>query len=643
MQANDRFRNLTGWAARCSAAGCLALSLMGILWALQVHRLAGFAVFPEQYLAAFLSIAAAVAFLIARPARGTSDRVPWYDAAGALASLAFGLYVVLHFPRMAYSLSIVTWDKLLFGTLALLVVLEATRRLLGPVLVILAVVLCLYTRFGYLLPGLLYSRGVSWERLVIYLPLDSNGLFGIALAVTATMVASFIVFGRALQIVGGGDFFTDLSLALMGRYRGGPAKVAVLSSTLFGTMSGSVISNVVVSGSLTIPLMKRHGYTPQFASATEAAASTGGQIMPPVMGIAAFIIAENLGVPYGEVALAALIPALLYYAALFVQVDLEARRLGLPAMPAADCPRLWPVLKRGSLFFLPLAILVYTLVIAHWSPGKAGVAAALGALAAGLVLTPATRRLSLLVELLRDCGRMLVDITVVSALAGIVIGTLHLSGLGFTLSMVLAGLAEQGVLVLLVVTALVCVVFGMGMPTTVIYVMLAVMVAPALVQIGVKPIAAHLFIFYFGMLSMLTPPVCMASMTAASLGQAPFWTTAWMGVRLGIVAYIVPFFFVYHPALLLQDVGPGLVLDLAATAAGLCLVAVGAAGYLRRPVGPLGRLGFVVSGLCLAAPTTSEVTLVVTLAGLAGGVALLVPALLPGRGLPRTPQPSSAE
>lgn len=636
--AANRFRDLSGPAGTLVSSGLVALTVLGLAWAIGLPRILGIALFPEQYLAAFLGLATALAFMLVKPSASAGDRIPFYDAVFAAASLAFGIYVVAVFPRIAYTLGIVTWDTFLFGSLALLLILEATRRLFGWSLVILAAVLCLYARFGYVLPGLLYTRGVSTERLATYIFLDSNGVFGIALTVTATIVATFIVFGRTLQAAGGGAFFTDLSLALMGGSRGGPAKVAVLSSTLFGTMSGSVVSNVVVSGSLTIPLMKRHGYQAHFAAATEAAASTGGQIMPPVMGIAAFIIAENLGVPYGDVALAALVPALLYYLALYLQVDLEARRRDLPALASELRPAVGTVLRHGWPHFLPLVVLVYTLVIAHWNASKAGLTATATALLIGVIKTPEMRRPAAIIALLRDCGRILVDIAVVSALAGIVIGALHLSGLSFTLSMVLAGFAEHGLLVLLLVTALLCMLFGMGMPTTVIYVMLAVMVAPALVEVGIAPIAAHLFIFYFGMLSMLTPPVCMATMTAASLAEAPFWRAAFTGVRLGIVAYFVPFFFVYHPQLLLVEVGPQLVLDLFAVVAGIGLIAVGAAGYLKRTLGYLMRVGLVAAGLCLAAPATSLETLVISIAGLVIGAALLASLLWPAeRNRPHSP------
>lgn len=622
-----RFRQLGGLPGGVVSAGLALLSLIGLLWGLNVQQMLGFTLFAEQYLAVFLGLSTALVFALAKPWSSSSNKVPWYDFIAVGASVGFGLYCAIVFPRIAYSLSVLTWDKVLFGALAIVLVLEATRRLYGWTLVLLAGGLCLYAVYGSVFPGLLYTRGVSWERLSTYVFLDSNGVFGIALTVTATVVASFIFFGRTLQIVGGGDFFTNVSLALMGRFQGGPAKVAVMSSALFGTMSGSVVSNVVVSGSMTIPLMRRHGYKAHFAAATEAAGSTGGQIMPPVMGIAAFIIAENLGVSYGEIALAALVPAVLYFAALFLQVHLEARRHGLAALPRDQIEGLGGVLRKGWPFLLPLVVLIYTLVFAHWNAGRSGVAAAATALVVGLVIAPEVRSLAAIYRIFRDCGRLLIDIAVVSALAGIVIGALNLSGLSFTLSMMLNSLAQYGLFALLVVTALACIVFGMGMPTTVIYVMLSVMVAPALIEVGVTPIAAHLFIFYFGMLSMLTPPVCMASITASTIAQSSFWQTAFTGMRLGIVAYIVPFFFVYHPGLLLQEFSAMLVLDVLATSAGILLVAIGTAGFLKRELALPARVLFVVSGLCLASPSTSTLAMTLTAVGLASGGVLIFLAL----------------
>lgn len=563
--------------------------------------------------------------------------MPWHDWLLALGGLAVGLYVAVRYPTIAYRLGILTWDKVALGALAIILVLEATRRLIGWVMVGLAGVLILYARFAYLFPGLLYANGSGWERIAVYLYLDTNGLLGLPLAVTAGMVVAFIFFGQALYAVGGDRFLTDLAMVAMGRYRGGPAKVSVVASCLFGTVSGSAVSNVVVDGPITIPMMKRAGYAPHLAAAIEAVASTGGQIMPPVMGVAAFLIAEFLAIPYSQVVLAAVIPALLYYLALFIQVDLEAAKCSLLGLPGAQLPRFGPVMRRGWSFLIPLLVLTYTLMIAVWQPGKAGMAAVIATLLVGAFqredrLTPAK-----LLTAIEETGRVLLDIVAITAVAGFVIGVLQLSGLGFKFSLILVNLARGNTLALLILTAVVCIILGMGMPTTIIYMMLAVLVGPALVQLGVSPLGAHFFLFYFGMLSMITPPVCLATYAAASIGRADFMKTGWTGMRLGIVAYVVPFIFAYHPALLLKGSAVEIALAVGTAVIGVILLGIGCAGYMIGPLGWAKRAWSSLAGLLLMPPPSSWLWVVANLVGLALGLLLV---LVEWAGAPRgIPEP----
>ncbi len=618
-----RYRQLAGLPAAIVNSGLVTLTIVTAVYALDIQSRLGIVFFFEQYLGLVLGIALATTFLHVAARSSDATKIPWYDWVLALLGLGVGLFVSVRYPSMAYSLSSLSPDRWLVAGMAIVLILEATRRLLGLTLVIVAIAFLAYAKWAYVLPGVLYARGSSSERILSYVYFDANGVFGIALAVAATIVAVYVLFGHLLHAAGGGAFFTNIALSLLGRYQGGPAKVAVMSSALFGTMSGSVVSNVVISGSVSIPMMKTNGYRPSFAAATEAAASTGGQIMPPVMGVAAFIIAENLSIPYSTVAIAAIVPALLYYLSLFVQVDLEARKEGILALKREELPRLSEVMRRQGLFLLPLLVLIYTLLFARWSPESAGLAAVATTLLVMLVKRPPGFGAGMIFGVLVDTGRTLLDIVIVSALAGIVIGALQLSGLGFSLSLVLTGLAANSVFLLLLVTALVCIVLGMGMPTTVIYVMLAVMIAPALVQVGIEPLAAHLFVFYFGMLSMVTPPVCMATIAAAALGRAPFWRTALTGIRLSAVGYIVPFFFVFHPGLLLENPSWHVAVDIAAAAAGVLLIAFGCAGFLFRRLGPVLRFAFLVAGLALIAPSSTPLLQVVNLAGMAAGCLLV--------------------
>lgn len=632
--APSKFRVLTGAARAMERTLLLALTLIGAAWALEVHHSLPWAFFKEQYLGLFLALALGAVFLSVKGrARAPSHRAPWYDWLLSLTGLAVGGYVVIRYPTIAYQLGVLTWDKVVLGGLVIILVLEATRRLVGWVMVALAGTFILYAKFAYLFPGLLYAKGSSWERIAIYLYLDTNGLLGLPLAVTASMVVAFIFFGQLLYAVGGDKFLTDLALVAMGRYRGGPAKVSVVASCLFGTVSGSAVSNVVVDGPITIPMMKRAGYAPHMAAAIEAVASTGGQIMPPVMGVAAFLIAEFLSIPYSEVALAAVIPALLYYLALFVQVDLEAAKRSLIGLPVEQLPRFRTVMRRGWSFLIPLLVLTYTLMIATWEAGKGGMAAVIATVVVGALQREERLTLKKFLTATEETSRVLLDITAITAVAGFVVGVLQLSGLGFKFSLILVTLAGSNALALLVLTAVVCIILGMGMPTAIIYVMLAVLVGPALVQLGVSPLGAHLFLFYFGMLSMITPPVCLATYAAASIGRADFMKTGWTGVRLGIVAYVVPFVFAYHPALLLKGPAAEIILAAGTAVIGVVLLGVGCAGYLFRPLGWGKRAWSSLAGLLLIPPPSSGFWLIANVVGLALGVLLV---LVEWAGTPRS-------
>jgi len=634
-----KFRSLSGPENALERFLLCSLTLVGAAWAGELHVLFHIAFFKEQYLGLFLGLALPAVFLSVKArSRELGNRVPWHDYLLALAGTAVGGYVALWYPTIAYQLGILTPDKVWLGAITILLVLEATRRLVGWSLVILSGIFIFYAKFAYLLPGIFYAKGSSWERIASYLYLDSSALLGLPLSVAASIVVAFILFGQALYAVEGDKFLTDLALIAMGRYRGGPAKVSVFSSSLFGTVSGSAVSNVVVDGAITIPMMKRTGYPSHIAAAIEAVASTGGQIMPPVMGVAAFLIAEFLNIPYGEVALGAVIPACLYYLALFAQVDLEAAKLGLVGLRRSELPRFRGVMQRGWVFIVPLAVLVYALMIAVWEAGKAGMAAVIVTFLVGAIQKETRPSLANVFNAVVDTGRTLLDIVVISGVAGFVIGALQLSGLAFKMSLILTTLAGGNALLLLVLTAVVCIILGMGMPTAVIYIMLAVLVGPTLVQLGVDPLGAHLFLFYFGMLSMITPPVCLATYAAASLARSDFWKAGWVGVRLGIVAYVVPFIFAFHPALLLKGPIVGIIVAVGSAILGVALMSIGLAGFLFRPLGWFARATAMLAGLALIPPPSGFYWLATNISGLAIGSILLlwewnktnIPGLLPG-------------
>ncbi|MBI2371878.1 MAG: TRAP transporter fused permease subunit [Deltaproteobacteria bacterium] len=599
----SRYRWLPGPLGTAQRLVLGAITLLGGLFTLELYAYLGQAVYREQYLGLFLALILVGVFLsVPANRRAPPERLPWYDLLFAILGLVAGLYVAIQYPALVYTQAFVTPDKWLLGGIAILLLLEATRRVVGWSLVVIVAAFILYAHFSYLLPGIFYARGQGWGRVATYLYLDTNGLLGLVFWVAAAIVLPYVLLGQALFQTGGGRFFTDLALALMGRFRGGPAKMAVVASSLFGTISGNAVSNVVSTGIVTIPLMKGQGYRPHVAGAVEAVASTGGQIMPPVMGAAAFLMAELLEVPYPSVVIAAVIPALLYYVTLFVQVDLEAARHGLRGLARTEVPRARDVLRRGWVFLLPLVVLLYALFGLSFQAGKAGMAAVLAVLLLALVTPGARLTWPGLGQILVETGRGVLDVGIITGVAGFVIGVLNLSGLGFALSLGLVQVGGESLLLLLLLAAVVSIILGMGMPTVAVYILLAVLVAPALTRLGVDPMAAHLFIFYFGLMSLVTPPVCVATYAAAALAGANMWQTGLEAVRLGIVAYIVPFLFVYAPALLMKGPPWQVALAVGTAVAGAGLLGVAMSGFLFRPLPAWKRVALGAGAVGLLIP-----------------------------------------
>lgn len=625
ISSSNKFRTLGDPANALLKLLLCALTILGSLWALQIHHSLPWAFFNQQYLGLFLALALAAIFLGVKARPGEAgDHVPWYDWFFAASGLLIGLYVMVMYPTIAYRLGVLSPERWILGGMAVLLVLEATRRVAGGTLAWVALACVLYTKFAYLFPALLYAKGSSWERIASYLYLDTGGILGVPLDVAATILVAFIFFGQALYAVGGDKFLIDLALIAMGRYRGGSAKVSIVSSALFGTVSGSAVANVAVNGAISIPLMKQTGYQPHMAAAIEAVASTGGQIMPPVMGAAAFLIAEFLSISYGQVALAAAIPACLYYLALFVQVDLEAAKHGLAGLPAEQIPKLRDVLRQGWVFLIPLFVLIYTLIIQDWDAGKGGMAAVITIFLVGGLQKETRPSPKKILTSIEETGRTMLDIVAITALAGLVIGALQLSAIAFKLSLLLVTLSGGHALLLLTLTALGCLFLGLPLPTTVVYIMLAVLAGPALTQVGILPLAAHLFLFYFGMISLITPPDCLPVYVAAAIARADFWRTGWTGMRLAIAAYIVPFVFAFHPALILVGTAGEIILSILTASAGVALLGAGCAGYLFRPLGWGKRALLWLASLLLLLPAWSGAWLFADAAGLALGLLVIL-------------------
>ena len=474
------------------------LTILAVSWAVGVGASIGLQLYDEQYAAAILALALALVFIKPRAGQSNNLAALAFDYTSAVAALGAVGYLAWQYPELVDLVLLRPVDGVIASSITIVLVVVGLRRAAGNVLVGLVILFILYAVGADLVPVSVEGRATDWQKLAGYLAVDVNGILGVPLKIGASIVVPFILFGVLLSTTGAASWFTDFSLMLMGRFRGGAAKIAILASALFGSISGSAVANVVATGVVTIPLIKRSGYAARHAAAIEAVASTGGQLMPPVMGASAFLMAEFLQIPYVEVVLAALVPAVLYYIAVFIQVDLDAAKLGLKPVPKELIPSAKGVL-RNAFFVLPFVVLVMLLFSFNFSPATAAVWSAIALLALTLVLAPPGLKptLKMLGRAVSDTGLAVVDIVLITAAAGIVIGVLGISGLGFNLTLALISIGDGNLFLLLILSALVCIVLGMGLPTVGVYVLLATLVSPALVKVGVEPKAAHLFVMYW--------------------------------------------------------------------------------------------------------------------------------------------------
>ncbi len=516
-----------------------------------------------------------------------------------LAALAAGTYLYTNAEAIAFRLGIPNNMDIAAGIAVVLLLLEATRRILGWPLPIIALIAIAYAYEGQHLPGLLAHSGFGTERIVSHLTLTTEGIFTIPLGVSATVVVIFIIFATFLNNTGVGQYFIDTVMSAFGRSKGGPAKAAVLGSGMMGTLTGSVIANVMSTGTFTIPLMKSSGYRPEVAGAVEACTSTGGQIMPPIMGAAAFIIAEFLQVPYLAVIKAAIMPAVLYYVALFIFVDLEAARSNLTGLTPEEVKE-YRARKKGKLYLLaPLALLLVLMIFLNWSPMRSAFFAAMLTLLIGFLKRENRLNIPRLIRMLEQAGRAMLEVVTACACAGIVIGILSLTGMGLQLSSVLTTLAGGNLLALLLLTMVVSLVLGMGLTTTACYVILAVLVAPALTKMGVHPMAAHLFVFYYGMYSFITPPVALGAYAASGLSGSPPLYTGYVAWKIALPGFILPFMFVYYPALLLQGSLATIIHVTVSALLGVLFLSVAVAGYFKRRLCMIERALMAMAGATL--------------------------------------------
>ena len=559
------------------------------------------------------------------PARatGSKHKLAWYDVLLAAAGAAVCGYIVWNYDVIVLDAGPPTEMDFFFGCAAILLVLEATRRIVGLPITLVAICFLLYAKFGNLIPGMMGHPGFSLKRIVGHMYLTTEGLFGMPLGVSASFVFLFILFGAFLHSTGLGKFFIDLALAAAGRFVGGPAKVAVLASGFFGTISGSSVANTVSTGTFTIPLMKSVGYRGAFAGAVEAASSTGGQIMPPIMGAAAFIMAQFLGVGYVEIAKAALIPALLYYLAVGFMVHMEAKRLGLKGIPKERLPRAWFVLRQGGYLLIPIFVLIY-LLIQGYTPLKSAYYCILATVVISLVANnwkawagasssgmtvghslASCNRLALkdILLAMENGGRLALGVAAACACTGFVIGVVTLTGVGLKLANAILTLSAGSFALTLFFTMLASIVLGMGLPTTAKYIVLATIAAPAIQTFHVPQLAAHLFIMYFGILADLTPPVALAAYAAAGIARSEPNATGFMAVKLALAGFLIPYIFCYNPGLLMIGASNMEIVFIVCTAAvGIASLSFASVGYWLRDLFLWERLLLVGAAITLITP-----------------------------------------
>ncbi|MDH5205056.1 MAG: TRAP transporter fused permease subunit [Hylemonella sp.] len=606
-----RHRQLpTAWRAVVAVSGLVA-SLLALNKILNLGFFVDFTLLENAYLYLLCALLIGPVFLfLPAGARARRDGVPWYDALLYLLSLGVFLYFAANgtrilneaweymAPAQAVGVALVGW----------LLLLEATRRAGGTAVFVVVTLISLYPIFAGHMPGPIAGLPQPWNTTAAYHFTSSESVLGIPTRAFGELVIGFVIFGAVLQYTGAANFFNNIAFALFGRVRGGPAKVSIFASGLMGSVSGSVVSNVLTTGVVTIPAMRRIGFSPAYAGGVEACASTGGVLMPPIMGATAFVMASFLGVPYVTVVLAALVPSLLFYFGLFVQIDGYAARRGLRGLPSAELPALRQTLAEGWQYLFVFGALVWMLLVLQREALAPFVAT--GML---LLINQIWRRHRLgwrrLAELIEGVSKSLAELAALLAGVGLIIGALSVTGLAGTLANDLVYLAGNNIYVLLLMGALTSFIFGMGMTITACYIFLAIVLAPPLVAAGFDPVAVHLFMMYWGMVSFITPPVALASFVAAGLAGAAPMKVGLQSMRLGSTMYFVPFFFVLNPALILRGQPLDIALVVMTAVLGIWLIASALEGYLIG-IGQLGtgvgawpgRALLLLAGLCLALP-----------------------------------------
>ena len=559
----------------------------------QVHR------------AVFIALILFLAYLL-YPARKNAPKntnmVPWYDILLAFASSGSFLYMAINYKQLVSQAGHYTQIDVAVAIIAILLLMEACRRVVGlPILIVVSCFIA-YAYFGRYIPGYFGHRGFTISRIATHLYFTTEGVIGTPLAVCSTFIFLFILFGAFLERTGIGQFFIDIANSIAGKATGGPAKVAVIASALQGTITGSSVANTVSSGSFTIPMMKKMGYRPEFAAAVEAAASTGGQIMPPIMGAAAFLMSEMTGIPYSNIIIAAIIPAFLYFTGIMIMVHLEAKRYGLKGLPAEEIPNFFKLMFGYWYLLLPLIVLV-TMMMTGYTPARAALVAIVLSVVVSMFRKETRMNFHTFLGALEAGARNIIGVGVACAVAGMIVGTVTLTGIGLKLANGLLSMSGGNILLALFFTMIASIVLGMGVPTTANYVIMATITAPIVLQLGVDLLPAHMFVFYFGIVADITPPVALAAYAGSAIARSNPLKTGVQATKLAIAAFIIPYIFALNPSLLLLGSTPFDVITVTLTALmGMTGVAAATEGYLLTKMNPIIRVISLVGGLMLIIP-----------------------------------------
>jgi TRAP transporter 4TM/12TM fusion protein len=539
--------------------------------------------------------------------KGNRKRIAWYDLVLGALAVATTVYVFVDYLGIIGRAGMPNPGDLVIGVILILLVLESARRVTGLALPVLGIVFILYALFGRSFPGFFGHRGYSWSDLTSFLFVSTDGVYGTAVGVSASYIYLFILFGAFMEKSGMGRFINDIALALAGHAKGGPAKVAVFASGLLGTINGSAVANVVTTGTFTIPLMRKTGYDREFAGAVESSASVGGQLMPPIMGAAAFIMAEVLGIQYRIIAVSAILPALLYYVGIIVQVHLRARKCGLEGIAKEHLPRVWNVLRERGHLLIPIVFLVVML----FASGKTVIYSAfmtiLVTIASSMLRTSTRMSLKDVADALFEGTRSLVPVAIACATVGIVIGVASITGFGISMANAIVLLGGKSLFLTLAFTMVACMILGMGLPSIPAYLITATMAAPALVRLGIAPLVSHLFVFYFAMFANITPPVALAAFAAAGISGGSPMKTGYASLKLSLAGFIVPYMFVYNDALLLHGTTlPEGLLVMLSSISGVIMLGAAVEGFLAVRMGVLQRLLALAAAILLMTPNHSQ-------------------------------------